>query len=500
MGIVFKKKWFNPLFFILNDILKDETVRTVFIFGGKSSAKTYTVSQILSKELVVKQASSIAFRKESATIDTTLKKSFSAAVDSTYLYPAVKKMDRKYTTEAAEIVFRGLDDEEKAKGVESYKYLLFDELNQFEEGEYDQAEMSLRGLPGQKIFATWNPVSDQSWVKLNLVDKQEWVDTDYKLPCDNSYVKRSKCGLFILIKTTYEDNFWISGSEGKKYVVRGVETVVTEKYGYYDTNLIAKYNAMKLKNFNRYKVEVLGLWGKVVFGGEILKKWKSEVHVGEHKYDPEQAIYLSFDENVNPYFPCAFFQVGRDCKSPRMIHVLTMTNPANTVKEMCREITRILRRYKHEGHVYIGGDATSKKEDVKQEKGHDLFKLLMLGLAEFKPTKRVISSNPSVRVSTDFFNEILEGEIEGLTFGVDESCTMAVLDFENTKEDKNGGVDKTTVEDRVTKVRYQPYGHIFDLTRYFLVGTFKEEYLKYQTGGQIQHKFSGGRNTSANNF
>lgn len=500
MDITFKKQWFNPTYFILNDLLKDETVRTVLIMGGKSSSKTYSIAQLLVKELVVKEASSIAFRKESATIETTLKKTFSYGVDSIYLDPAVKKMDRKYESENSEIVFRGLDDEEKAKGIESYKYVLLDELNQFNEGEYDQVEMSLRGISGQKIFATWNPVSDQSWVKTNLVDKFEWLETDYKLPCENSYVRRSKCGLFILIKTTYEDNFWISGSVGKSYIVKGIETNVTEDYGFIDHNLIAKYNAMKIKNYNRYKVEVLGEWGKIVFGGEFLKKWRSEVHVGKYPYNSEQAIYLSFDENVNPYFPCAFFQVGKDCKTPRMIHVLTMKNPDNTVKSMCREITRQLKKYNHKENLYIGGDATSKKDDVKQEKGHDLFRLLMNELEQFKPTRRVLNSNPSVRVSADFFNSILDEEIDGMTFGVDESCMMAILDFENTKEDKNGDVDKKTVTDPLTKVSYQPWGHITDLTRYFLVGTFKDEYVKYQTGGEPAHQFSGGKNRSSNNF
>src|ERR1035437_3125649 len=36
MDITFKKIWLNPLYFILNDIRKDETIRTVLIMGGKS--------------------------------------------------------------------------------------------------------------------------------------------------------------------------------------------------------------------------------------------------------------------------------------------------------------------------------------------------------------------------------------------------------------------------------------------------------------------------------
>jgi len=86
------------LYFILNDLLKDDTVRTILVYGGKSSSKTVSIAQILIKELVVKNASSIAFRKESSTIPTTLKKTFNLAIDSMYLSPAIERQDRRYIT------------------------------------------------------------------------------------------------------------------------------------------------------------------------------------------------------------------------------------------------------------------------------------------------------------------------------------------------------------------------------------------------------------------
>lgn len=470
MALRFSKNWFNPLYFILNDIIKDPTVRTIFVYGGKSSAKTQSICQVLAKE-GVNGYSSLGFRKESSTIPTTLKESFVKALNTTRLYPATEIQDRKIVFDkGSNITLKGIDDEEKAKGVEGYQYILIDELNQFLEGEYDAFEMSLRGSKGQKIFATWNPINQYSWVKVNLTDKIEWVETDYKLPCANSFVRKSKDGLFVLIKTTYEDNFWVAGSP-------------CGTYGYRDNNLIAKYNAMKLRNFNRYRVEVLGEYGKVDFGGEFLKCWKSEDHTGNYEYDPKQAIYLSFDENVNPYFPVGIFQVGRAEKSPRMIHCIAAKHPNNTVKWICKEIARKLIEWGHKEALYIGGDATSQKEDVKQEKGHNLFKLIMIELAAFKPVKRVNTSNPSVMMSANFFNSILDGNVEDMTFGADSKCKEAIIDYENTKEDKNGGVDKTTIKDPITKVSYQPYGHFVDLTRYFLVNTFRDEYDKYANGG-----------------
>ena len=455
--IRFSKQWMNPLYFILNDLIKDNTIRTVLVYGGKSSAKTVSITQLLTKEAVVKQSSSIAFRKESTIIPTTLKKSFNLAMDLTFLYPAFERQDRRYLcNNGAEIILKGLDDSEKAKGVESYKYLYIDELNQFEQAEYEQFNLSLRGIEGQKIFASWNPVDENSWVKTELVDKYEFVDTEYKLPCDTSFVKKSTCGKVVLIKTTYEDNYWITGSP--EYVVNEKGEIISG-YGYRDENLIAEYISLKTRNYNSYRVNVLGEWGKVTFGGEFLKCWNSATHTGTHPYNPDLAIYLFFDENVNPYFPVGFFQISKDEKDLRLVHIIAAKNPNNKVSWMCREISRKLTEWKHQEHLYIDGDATSQKDDVKLEDGDDMFRLISNGLKEFKPIRRTSKSNPSVRMSADFVNSILEGNVKDLSIGVDSSCKIAIKDFESTMEDKNGGIDKRPVMDPLTKVSYQPFGH-----------------------------------------
>ena len=289
MAMRFDKKWFNPLYFIINNILKDDTVRTVLIYGGKSSSKTISICQALVKEAVVKECNTIAYRKESAIIPTTLKKSFNLAIDSMYLYPVVEKQDRRYLATSqqgniSEIVMKGLDDPEKAKGIESYKYVYLDELNHFEQAEYEQFNLSLRGISGQKIFAAWNPVDENSWVKVELVDKYIFEEcTQYGvLPSKNSFVQKSTCGKVILIRTMYEDNYWITGSP-------------CGLYGYRDENLIAEYEGLRTKNHNSYKVNVLGEWGKTVFGGEFLKCWRSEKHTGLYPYTPGLAVHLIFD-------------------------------------------------------------------------------------------------------------------------------------------------------------------------------------------------------------
>jgi phage terminase large subunit len=490
MSLRLDSKWFNPLYFILNDLIKDDTIRTILIYGGKSSSKTVSICQILAKESYVRSASSIAYRKESAIIPTTIKKSFNLAIDSLRLNSVIERQDRKYiiqnqNNDISEIVLKGLDVEEKAKGIESYKYVYLDELNHFEQSEYEQFNLSLRGIKGQKIIASWNPVDENSWVKKELVDQYEFVDTKYKLPSDTSFVKQSTCGKVILIKTNYEDNYWIVGSP-------------LNDYGYRDENLISEYESLRTKNYNSYKVNVKGEWGKTTFGGEFLKMWRSELHTGIYKYDPECAIYLWFDENVVPYFPCGFYQVGRDQFTPRMIYHIAAESPNNKVNWICAEIKRKLTEWGHKGRLYIGGDATSQKDDVKQEKGHDLFRLIINELQEFKPERKLPKSNPSVIMSGNFFNSILEGEIPKLSYGVDKNCTTVIADYENTKEDKNGKIDKKPVMNKITKVSYQPYGHFVDITRYFFTYVYESEYIAYQRGGSVP-RFTTGKVISKNN-
>lgn len=512
MPVVFDKKWFNPLYFIINDLAKIESIRTILIYGGKSSAKTVSICQYLAKDCYVKGSSAIAYRKESAIIPTTLKKSFNLAIDSMYLYPAFERQDRRYLCtnqgkNVSEIVLKGCDDEEKAKGIESYKYVYLDELNHFEQSEFDQFNLSLRGIPGQKIFASWNPVDEGSWVKTELVDKYEFVETEYKLPSENSFVRISTCGKVVLIKTTYEDNYWVVGSpKVKVYYEDGSEIIdVTDPryksdYGYIDDNLISEYEGLRTKNNNSYKVNVKGEWGKTNYGGEFLKTWRSEVHTGIYQYNKECAIYLWFDENVVPYFPCGIFQVGIKGNEPRMIYHIAAESPNNKVPWVCAEVKRKLIEWGHVGKVYVGGDATSQKDDVKQEKGHDLFRLIMNELIEFKPERKTPQSNPSVIMSANFFNSILDNGVAGLSFGADKNCRKAIIDYENTKEDKNGKIDKKVVTNPVTKVSYQPYGHFVDLTRYFLTYVYASEYVGYQRGVSSITSVTTGKNYSKHNY
>ena len=90
--IRYSKKWFNPLYFIIEDLIKEySTIKRVLIYGGKSSSKTVSIAQYLAKQGIERAESSILFRKESARVKTTIKRTFDLAVKTTRLQNAWHK-------------------------------------------------------------------------------------------------------------------------------------------------------------------------------------------------------------------------------------------------------------------------------------------------------------------------------------------------------------------------------------------------------------------------
>jgi len=464
-----KRKWFNPLYFILNEIVKDPTIRTVFVYGGKSSSKTVSISQILSKEAFVKGDNTIAFRKESSTIQTTLKKSFNLAIKSMRLKAAFETLLFMYRCiKGSEIVLKGLDSEEKAKGIESYKYVYLDELNHFEKEEYEQFNLSLRGIPGQKLFASWNPVSETSWIKTDVLDNYTFTDTDAfgSLPAPDSSIKISDNGKIILIKTTYPDNYWIVGSP-------------CGTYGYRDENLIEEYESLKARNFNSYRVNVKGEWGKVQTGSEYAHKFDKLKHVKKVSYDPSLPIHLTLDFNAIPYMTglCAQLDLnapdGR--KKLRFFREYCLPPPRNTTEDICSALESEF------GHrmrgLFFYGDPSGRNRQTVSKQYRDNFDVIAKKLHKYlnNYSDRVLRSHPDLLKSRDFLNDLLAGTY-GIDVEIDESCVKLIEDLEYAKQDANGGVLKTMVKDKDTKESYQKYGHTSDAFRYLVVPLFENIY------------------------
>lgn len=238
-----------------------------------------------------------------------------------------------------------------------------------------------------------------------------------------------------------------------------------------------------LRNMPRYEYEVYveGNWDlQIKTGGEFYKSFELDKHVQKCEYDPALPLHLSFDDNVVPFLPAGVFQIKGT--QIYMIDELIGRSPNNTIKSICDIFSR--RYYDHSAGLFIYGDATAQKEDTKLEKGHNFFTLIIGYLNKYKPKIRVLKSNPSVAMRGSFINAILEKETFGITFHIDPNCKEAITDFIMTKEAPDGSKVKDSVTDPKTKARYQQYGHLTDLTDYFFVSAFANEFDKYQNGGR----------------
>lgn len=425
----FKKKWFNPLYFILKDLLKDNSVRTILIYGGKSAAKTISVCQALSMDAYVKKSNSITFRKHTNLIKTTLKKSFDKALLSARLYPAFESLDFLYRTDNAEIVMKGLDSEDKAKGIESYKYAYLDELDHFTEEEFRQFGLSLRGMIGQKIIASWNPVDQDSWIKKKLIDKYEWVDTKYKLPCEHSFVKQSKNGKIILIKTTYPDNYWITGSP-------------CGTYGFRDENLIAEYDNLLSIDENSYNVNVLGEWGEIKKGDSpFATQWDDKKHISEEPaYDIKKQLIISIDFNLTP-FCVTFHHFWQDDKGIHGHQFDEMEIKQGSIPAMIEAIrTRYLVSLPN---AIITGDAMGNRGDISQRDNASLYLQLIRGLG-MRESQIKVSNNPTHENSRSDCNYVLYHFPD---FKIHKKCVNSIRDMRNVQVDAFGGILKKDRKD-----------------------------------------------------
>lgn len=233
-----------------------------------------------------------------------------------------------------------------------------------------------------------------------------------------------------------------------------------------------------LKNMPKfeYMVFVEGNWDvQLKTGGEFYKQFEINKHVKNKAYDPDLPLHISWDDNVNPYLPCGIFQI--EDKDIFMIDEIAGVTPDNTVKAVCNEI---IRKYKsHKSGMFVYGDATSRKQDTKMEKGYNFYTLIMEYLEVFKPVNRVRPSNPSVVMRGNWINTIFETNLNGISITISENCKKMITDLVTLKEKADGTKLKETAKDPKTGGTYQKVGHFSDLFEYLVCAAFYDDYLKY---------------------
>lgn len=345
--ITFDYRKFNPNFHHLKKALKDDDIRFIFLIGGSSSSKSFSVAQAILLFCLSDGYNTRVYRKTGATIADSIYKAFKEAANSLgiskafdYRENAIKCFNGSYIT------FSGLDDPEKIKGLESYQFVVCEELSDFAEADFKQIKKRLRGRLGQKIISMFNPISEEHWIKKNVFDKEDLHEVDNylygikntltgdvlpkeyttitkKLINSPRIITNPRTGEeevhapdTLILKSTYLNNFWVVGSPDGTY-------------GFYDRQAVADFEKDKNRDYNYYRIYALGDWGSIRTGGEYLYAFDAGKHRGNYPYDSKTPIHISVDNNVLPYITVTLWQKtttisGRYTKYARKILIIPL--------------------------------------------------------------------------------------------------------------------------------------------------------------------------------
>lgn len=513
MEINFKK--LNPVGFYLLRFLQDLTIRFIILFGGSSSGKSYSVAQIILIFTLWEGSNTLVMRKVGASIRDSIYQDFKTAADQLGITNLFRFSDGVKTitclSNGARIVFKGLDDSEKIKGLSSFKRVVLDEESEFEEEDYKQIRKRLRGMVGQQIITTFNPIKETHWIKTQIFDKEKWHDipkvveiAGRELPPQLTDVKSIRMNEpksilnprtkeieehpsdTVVIQTTYLNNFWVVGSPDGTY-------------GFYDEQCVADFERDRLNDPDYYNVYALGEWGVIRTGSEFFSSFNRGVHTGVCEYDPTLPVHISVDSNVLPYISITYWQIALegDKKYIRQIGETCADSPNNTVRKAAKLVAKRLheilcttrpvavrgtpRPVAHNTKVYLHGDASTRAAnniDDEKRSFHDLF-IDTLQKEGIEVEDKVSNKNPSVPMSGEFINAIFDKQLPGIDIIIGEECKVSVEDYMSVQKDVNGAILKTKVKNKITMQTYEQHGHISDTFRYVVTDLLREEFLLF---------------------
>lgn len=489
-------KKYNPNGFQLMKYLRDPSVRFIVLYGGSSSAKSYSTAQVILLMTLFDRQNTLVFRKVGSSIEKSIYEDFKVTcrqLGFTDLFKFTKNAIK--CSNGAKIDFTGLDDSEKIKGISNYKRVQLEELSEFDESDFKQIRKRLRGKEGQQIICTFNPIRETHWIKKEWLDGERWNDVPMTVTLDGftfakylTQVKSIKMNEAktimnprtgemvdhapdtVLIQSTYLNNFWVVGSP------KG-------DYGFYDEQCIADFENDRLKYPDYFQVYALGEWGVIRTGSEFFGSFNVGKHTAAVEYNPEYPIHISVDNNVLPYISVSFWQcVGTDdIQQVTQFHEICAETPNNTVKRAAKLVAQYLKGLHYFNKLYLHGDASTRAANTIDEDKRswlDLFTFTLEG-AGFEVVDCVGNKNPSVAMTGEFINAIFEGNVQGVNITIGSDCTTSIEDYLSVQKDVNGAILKTKVKNPTTKQSYEEHGHLSDTFRYLVYDLLTEQYTLF---------------------
>lgn len=258
---IFKQKYFDRHKYLV-------------LYGGGGSGKSVFATQKILRRIIMEQNHCfIVARKVAATIKGSTYSEMYKTIRRYGLLPLAKIVESPtpritFPAFRSEIIFTGMDTEDKIKSVTSKESdgitgIWIEEPTELTQDDFDQLDIRMRGeREYQQIIMTFNPIHEQHWLK------RRWFDAINP--------KAS------VLKTTYKDNRFLPDE-------------------YRDT-----LESYKDTNPNKYRVYCLGEWGS--YGDLVFDSGNWTVERCKYKPEDFDRILTGLDFGFKA--PAAMVRVG----------------------------------------------------------------------------------------------------------------------------------------------------------------------------------------------
>lgn len=492
----FDYRMFNPNGWQLLKFLRLPSVRFIILYGGSSSAKSYSTAQVILIMTLFDGENTLIFRKVGASIEKSIFEDFRVSCKQLNMedYFKFTKNSIRCTYNGAKIDFTGLDDSEKIKGISNYKRVQLEEFSEFEESDFKQIRKRLRGKRGQQIIGTFNPIRETHWIKKSWLDGEKWHDVPMRVTIDGCTIpdeltevkslRMNEAKTFlnprtgemeehapdiVLIQSTYLNNFWVVGSPDGTF-------------GFYDEQCVTDFEKDRLKDPDYFRIYALGEWGVIRTGSEFFGSFNMGAHTSAVEYNQNYPIHVSVDNNVLPYISISLWQyVNEDGHHISQFDEICAESPDNTVKRAGKCLADRLRQLRYFDKLYLHGDASTRAANTIDDEKRSWLDLFIFTLERegVEVVDCVGDKNPSVAMTGEFINAILEGEVPGIDITIGKDCSNSIEDYLSVQKDANGAILKTKVKNKTTNQTYEEHGHLSDCFRYVVHDLLREEFILF---------------------
>lgn len=196
MKISINTNIFNPIY---RNAATDYKHRHEVYFGSAGSGKSHFIAQKLLIKALTSRRKILILRKVDKTSKDSTWSLMREMIDQFQLTELVEfrlaEMRIVFPNES-EMLFRGLQDQERIKSITGISDAWLEEASEFTAEDANQIDLRIRSMvPHQQIFYSYNPVSKSNWVY------DRWHKEGVKIPKDTT-----------VLHTTYHDNMFLPQS------------------------------------------------------------------------------------------------------------------------------------------------------------------------------------------------------------------------------------------------------------------------------------------------